>query len=364
MPQVVIVGCDGKTIHDLETSLTAVAPTRDEVLVFDVSKPSQPQLLHRIAVGNSIWGPPTNLAFVPGGARALVADSMTNQENDGVWAAVPNDRLHLLSIAAPRAGVLATVQVGQQPSGVDVHPRGHLALVANRKSRNVSVVELHDHGLRLLGHVDVGGQASDVRFTPDGTRAVVTLFSEAAVAVLNIDGTRVALTHTVQAVPNPYPVVVAPSGRYALVASMGKDSATSDGLADPVGVIDLESSPPALTAHVLAGDSPESLAIDGTGRYAATVNLRGSSSRADAPAFHSNATVTLLDLRNGPGAMRVLDTQEVGAVAEGIAFGPDGRHLYVGNFKDRSLAVLRIEDDRLVQVSAGLPLGCQPASLE
>lgn len=367
-PATLLVGCDGKTIHDPETALTAVAPSGDRVLVFDVSAPAAPRLAGSVAVGNSVWGPPTNLALAPAGAFALVADSMRNVEQEGAFVAVAKDEVHLIDLRAQPIAWVGSVTVGLQPSGVDISPHGALALTANRKGQSVSRVALGFVGerptARHLGDVDVAGQASDVRFTPDGKRALVTLFSEAAVAVLDVSGQDVTLAHRLDVVPNPYPVVVAPNGAFALVASMGASSPSSDGVADPLGVIDLALTPPRMVAQVLVGDSPEGLAISPQGLHAATVNLTGSSSKATAPAYHRNATVSLLSLARGPQTLEVLDTIEVGALAEGIAFSADGQYLFVGNFKDETLTVLRVQGRALVTVGPPLALGCRPASLK
>ncbi|MDX2019752.1 MAG: YncE family protein [Deltaproteobacteria bacterium] len=367
-PATLLIGCDGKTVHDTKTALTAVSPEGDRVLVFDVSQPFAPRLKGSVEVNNSVWGPPTNLALGPGGRFALVSDSMKNVAQENAWTAIPNDKLHVVDLRALPMKVVSTVKVGLQPSGVDVSPSGQLALTANRKGQSVSRVGLFNDGLTLtavlLADVPLAGQASDVRFTPDGKRALVTLFSESAVAVLKVDGQDVKLAHRLDVVPNPYPLVIAPNGKFALVTSMGATSSSSDGQPDLLGAIDLESDPPKLVAQVLVGDSPEGLAISPTGQHAATVNLRGSSSRSSASAYHRNATVSLLSLAGAPRSLHVLDTVEVGALAEGIAFSPDGEYLYVGNFSDQSLTVLRISENKLVAIGQPLALGCRPASLK
>jgi len=44
----------------------------------------------------------------------------------------------------------------------------------------------------------------------------------------------------------------------------------------------------------------------------------------------------------------------VGGLAEGIAFSPDGRYLYVGNFVDGNIDILRVDADT--------PFPCWPVS--
>jgi DNA-binding beta-propeller fold protein YncE len=42
----------------------------------------------------------------------------------------------------------------------------------------------------------------------------------------------------------------------------------------------------------------------------------------------------------------------VGGLAEGIAFSPDGGFLYVGNFIEGNIDILRLDGDRLAKVSS------------
>jgi len=53
---------------------------------------------------------------------------------------------------------------------------------------------------------------------------------------------------------------------------------------------------------------------------------------------------------------------DVGGLAEGIAFSPDGRWLYVANFVDSDVDVLRLDGDTLMKV-ASFPLPGHPASM-
>ncbi len=52
----------------------------------------------------------------------------------------------------------------------------------------------------------------------------------------------------------------------------------------------------------------------------------------------------------------------VGGLAEGIAFSPDGHYLYVGNFVDGDIDVLRLDGDTLTKV-ASLALPGHSASI-
>ena len=61
--------------------------------------------------------------------------------------------------------------------------------------------------------------------------------------------------------------------------------------------------------------------------------------------------------------LRKIDEVEVGALPEGLAFNPDGTHLYVGNFIDRDISILRVHGSRLIHTGKRLKLPGQPASM-
>jgi DNA-binding beta-propeller fold protein YncE len=48
---------------------------------------------------------------------------------------------------------------------------------------------------------------------------------------------------------------------------------------------------------------------------------------------------------------------------EGIAFSPDSRYLYVGNFLDATLQVLAVGDNGLTDTGTRIPLPGHPASM-
>jgi DNA-binding beta-propeller fold protein YncE len=60
--------------------------------------------------------------------------------------------------------------------------------------------------------------------------------------------------------------------------------------------------------------------------------------------------------------VRKAATAEVGGLPEGIAFSPDGRYLYVGNFKEGNIDILHLVGDSLRKVGT-LALPGHPASM-
>jgi len=54
---------------------------------------------------------------------------------------------------------------------------------------------------------------------------------------------------------------------------------------------------------------------------------------------------------------------EVRGLPEGAVFSNDGQYIYVGNYLDRDISILRVEGDRIVTIGKSLALPGQPASM-
>src|SRR5262252_7952949 len=85
--------------------------------------------------------------------------------------------------------------------------------------------------------------------------------------------------------------------------------------------------------QVVVGDGPEGLAMSPAGGYAAPLILNGTGGTPKTAFYrHDKSYVALLKI---DGKMvRKVSQADVGGLAEGIAFSPDGRWLYVANFVD------------------------------
>lgn len=151
---------------------------------------------------------------------------------------------------------------------------------------------------------------------------------------------------------------VTPDGHYVLAANTGAIS----GHADTITVIDITVDPPRAVNHVNVGDGPEGFTISPDGKWAATPLLLGGTNRHDSWAYHRNGSTVLLDLA-APAQPRIVNALPSGALPEGIAFSPDSRYLYVGNYLDRNLQIYRIEQGELVDTGERFALPGQPASL-
>jgi DNA-binding beta-propeller fold protein YncE len=361
--QILIVGNDEKLGWDESGKQITREPGHDTVSVIDISKPDTPQVTSTISLMNSIAGPPTNLAVSPSGEIALVANSLEPVTQGWAHRLDPDNKVFLIDLKASPPKVIGTINVGKQPSGLAISPKGDLALVANRADGTISVLSIRGKDVLVVDTVTVGTGAdmvSAVAITPDGKRALVAKAAANKVALLSINGQKVA--YDKRDLPGgifPYNIAVTPDGKLALTADTG-NGGSSDGSVDTVSVIDLEADPPRVIDHVTVGDSPEGLAISPKGDLAITVEARGSNMKG-APFYHPTGTVTALKI----DGKKVTNAGEinVGAFPEGGAFSPDGSYLYVGNFIDGDLSILKVDGTALTDTGQRLKLPGHPASL-
>jgi DNA-binding beta-propeller fold protein YncE len=357
-----IVGNDEKQSWDDAGRVVLGAMGNDSVSVIDIgTDPLMPKMIVNLPLANTVAGPPVNLAITPDESLALVANSLNVVEEGGVRKQVPDTRVWVIDLAANPPRLIDTVNVGKQPSGLSINRAGTLALVANRADNSISVLRITGNKVEMIDTVAMGESVSHVRFTPDGKRALVTKFPGHKVAVLDISGEKVSYNKYDMAVGLwPYNIDVTPDGRLALTADNG-NSGAADGQVDTVSVIDLDATPPRVVDKVVVGDGPEGLAISPTGKLAVALLLRGSNSAKNAFFYNRNGSVVAMRI----DGKQVTKTNEVvvRGLPEGAVFSQDGNYLYVGNFIDQDISILRVEGDRLVDTGKSFPLPGHPASM-
>jgi DNA-binding beta-propeller fold protein YncE len=361
--QALIIGNDEKPGWDENGKPTFREPGHDTLSVIDISKGDMPRITATIPLINSVVGPPTNLAITPGGDIALVANSLEPVTQGWGHRLEPDNKVFLIDLKTNPPSVIGTIAVGRQPSGMAVSQKGDFALVANRADGTISVLSIRGKDILVLDTVPIGAagdQVSAVAITPDGKHALAVKAAANKVALLNIDGQNV--TYDRRDLPTgifPYNIAVTPDGKLALTADSG-NGGSSDGNVDTVSVIDLEASPPRVVDHVTLGDSPEGLAISPKGDLAVSVEARGSNMKGSS-FYHPDGAVSALRI-DGKKVTNVGDIR-VGALPEAVAFSPDGQYLYIANFIDKDLWILRVDGSKLTDTTQRMKLPGQPASM-
>lgn len=322
---------------------------------------AEPTLKASIPLSNSLFGPPVNVGVTPDESLALIAEAMRPGDAEKRSELVPSNTVHVVDLTANPPEEIAQITVGMQPSGLSIHPRGHMALVANTADNFISILSIDGKEVSVSGKVEISGPATHVAIAADGRSALATMQDNHKVAVLKIEGDTV--TNAEQDVPvglYPFNLDITPNGALAIVNNSGKGG-RSDGNINTVTVLDLEHDPVHVIDHVAVGDSPEGIAISPTGQIAVIGLLDGGDGPYDAFYYHQRGRIVIL----GIDGKKVTRLQEItlGGLPEAIAFSPDGRLLLVGNLLDRNIAVLRVDGVNVVDTGRRIALPGQPAAL-
>lgn len=354
-----IVGNDEKLLWDDKGAPVLHPAGKDSVVILDLADPESPKIVASLPLKNSVIGPPVNLDIDPTNSIALVADSMNVSPDGDKLKMAPDNKVYVIDLKAKPPKLASTVTVGKQPSGLSFSPKGDLAIVTNRADKTISVLSVKGTDVKVIDTVDMGGIVSQAVFTPDGKRVLVTKFNDHKVSLLDVNGDKV--TYTKLDLPTgqwPYNVAVAPSGKIALTADNG-NSGNSDGSVDTVSVVDLEANPPRIIDRVVVGDGPEGLAISPKGNVAVAMILAGSNNKS-AYFYNRNGTAAVLRI-TGKKVTKVGDV-EVGGLPEGAAFTPDGKYLFVGNYLDQDISILRVDGTKITPLKR-FKLSGHPASV-
>jgi DNA-binding beta-propeller fold protein YncE len=253
------------------------------------------------------------------------------------------------------------VEVGKQPSGLSISRAGDLALVTNRADNSISVLAIQGDQVKVVDTVSIGEQVAAVVFTPDGKRALAAKFPNHKIALLEVNGQKVTYNKVDLPVGQwPYNVDVTPDGKLALSADNG-NGGRSDGHVDTVSVIDLEATPPRVIDRVVVGEAPEGFVVSPTGQIAVAMLLNGNDGAKNAWFYNAKGKVAVLKI-DGKKVTKVGEV-EVGGLPEGAVFSDDGAYLYVGNYLDRDISILKVDGTTVTNTGKKLALPGHPASM-
>jgi DNA-binding beta-propeller fold protein YncE len=358
--QVIVSGNDEKVLWDDAGQAIFLPPGKDTISFIDITDRENPKILTSIGLENSIFGPPTNVAVTPNGEIALVANSVTQIKDGEKWKPVPDNKVYVFDLKANPLKQIGTIEVGKQPSGLDISKKGDLALVTNRADNLISVLSISGKEVKVIDTVAMGDSVAHVAISPDGTKALAVKPVVNKVAFLRINGGKVVYEkYDMPTGIFPYNVDIVPSGQIALVANNG-GGGYADGNVDTVSVIDLTQSPPRVIDHVVVGDAPEGFAISPKGDLALAILVAGNS---DKRAWFSRKVGSAVALKiDGKQVTRVNEI-ELGGLPEGVAFSPDGSYAYIGNFIDSDVSILKINGTQVTDTGKKIKLPGHPASL-
>jgi DNA-binding beta-propeller fold protein YncE len=307
-------------------------------------------------MSNSVYGPPVNLQITPDGSLGLVASSVLPLQKDGKWVSGPDNKLHLVDLATMKK--LEDVTVGDQPHGVAIRRDGKLALIANRASKDVNVLSIDGKSVKVVATVPIGDAAVAVSITPDGKRAFVVKNTTGRVAVLALDGDKVSYNSTMD-IPtgaNPYNLALTPDGALGFVVNNGVRGNNAS-----ITVFDARGPHPRVIDTLAIGDGPEGFAVAPDGKSAVVLLLHGSTSGPSEWPYHPNGGAVMIAIENGKARV-VPGEVKLGSVPEGLAYSRDSKYVYVGDFTDKRLHIIKVNARGLSETGT-MPLPGHPASM-
>jgi len=356
--QYLVIGVDNKLYWDDTGKITFTEPGKDAVLIVDIKDPEVPRIVASLPLMNTMIGPPTNLAITPDESLAVVANSLAYQQDGAGWKPVPDNKLFVIDLKSTPPKLITTVEVGKQPSGLAINRKGDLLLIANRADNSISVLTINGKEVKLVDTVPMGDTVSAVAITPDGKHAW-----------LDIDGQKVTYSKIDLGAGNfPYNVQITADGRFGLTANQG-NAGVPDGGAGSVTVIDLKATPPHVVDYLGIDHFPEGLAINPVGDLTVALALNGSGGALSKDAWFAHPNTIVDVLSTAGGTVRKVGAINAGIKAEGVAFSPDGKYLYVANFGSPlhsiagNLQIYRVQGDRVVDTGKVLMLPGHPASM-
>jgi DNA-binding beta-propeller fold protein YncE len=357
--QLLVSANDGKVVLN-NGVVEYVRDGKDSVTVIDIGDGDK--IVAEVETPSSVLCPPSNVAISPDRNTVLVASARKYQGDPA--KAVSDDRLTFIDLQALRSSQAArnagealrhgepavtTLQVGGGASGVAINPAGTLALVASRDEGSVSLVSLAQR--KVVSKVwleDNKSGPSAVAFTPDGTRALVTLYGPAAVptgtkvAVLRIKEDQVDLAgRMITTGFGPFSLDISRSGDIAVVANLG-GGVTGD--ADVVSVIDLTQEPFRVVNSISVAPSPEGIKFSPDGHLLAVSSVNGTH-RAKSSPFYKDAGVLQIYVRKGTSLTKVAEA-ETGHWCQGVAWSKDSRRLYLQCMVEKEIQVFSFDPSK------------------
>src|SRR3989449_1025675 len=269
-------------------------------------------------VGNDekvTWDDAGKPVFLPPGKDTVSVVDISNREAPRILVSLPL----MNSVFAP-------------PTNLQITPDGKLALVANSMAwaqdggawkpapdTKLYVIDLTTSPPTHIATVEVGKQPSGLAINRAGDLALVTNRADNSISVLAIQGKEVKLIDTVAMGEMVAAVAIAPDGRRAF-------------------------------------------AISPTGEVAVAILLNGSAGVAKNAWFANRAGKVVVLRIDGKKVTKVGEV-EVGGLPEGVVFSPDGKYLYVGNYTDRDVSILKVEGATVTDTGKRFRLPGQPASM-
>lgn len=260
--------------------------------------------------------------------------------------------------AVPANTVVATINVGVNPTGIAITRDSKFAYVGNNNNYEipgqyiVSVLDLKNNLVLTSIHDASFNEPYTVTINPAGTKAYVTNSNSTTVSIIDL------ATNTVIGViggfDGPSGLVIEPTGNFAYVNNYGGPGGVGSGNGTTVSVVNLNTN--SIIGTITVGLAPASLAITPDGKFVYVINYVDGNP--------GTGTITII---------RTSDNKVVGPTIHGfsgpfaIAITPDGKFAYVTNFGSNNFSpigtTVSVVNLTTNEITATVDLAIQPAGV-
>jgi serine/threonine-protein kinase len=323
------------------------------------------------------------LVLVAGATAAGVTIALTNGHRSPT-ALSPAGRTSAAqapsSVAVPT--VAGKIQLGQNPSYIQVAPNGEFAYVVNPGAGTINVISTATD--LVSGTIKIPqGPPQFVSFSPDSRTAYASVYNTRGTVhlIAFIDTAAGTVTATVEADNfTPGPSTTSPDGRYLYVPN--HNTAMSGANENVVDVIDTAAKK--LVGKIAVPANPHWVAFGKNGRFYTSDHM---SAKVTVVNAQNNTVIGEIQVGETPHSeamspdgsrlavtsfdgneVFLIDTATSKMVAQipvgrnplDIAYSPDGRSIYTTNNEDNTVTVIDTADNRVI---ATVPTGKAPTSI-
>ncbi len=208
---------------------------------------------------------------------------------DGKYVLVTNNEDNTVSVIDPETyEVVRTILTGNGPHGFRISADSKFAYIANMGEDTISVINLETFEEERM---KAGNTPVTTGVTKDGETLAVTLFSENALAIVDLKTKQVV---KVEVGIGPAQLYIGPEGKFAYVANQGTEESPSNSMT----IVDLETK--TVVDEIKTGNGAHGVTVSKDGKFAYVTNM-------------FDNTVSIIDLES-----KKIETIDVGEIPNGI----------------------------------------------
>jgi YVTN family beta-propeller protein len=275
------------------------------------------------------------VSVIDTGANSVVATIPVGDKPSGIAVNIAGSHVYVANsnsntisvIATSTNKAVATIPVGSGPSGIAVNPAETYVYVANYFGNNVSVISARTN--KVVAAIPVGSGPSGIAVNISGSYVYIANSNSNNISVISAKMNKVIATIPVGSGPSG--IAVNRAETYVYVANHSDNN---------ISVIAVKTNK--VVAAIPVGTGPYGIAVNPSGTYVYVVN--DTSNNVSVIATKTNRVVAAIPVGKGP---------------YGVTVNPAGTYVYVANNESNDVSVIATSTNKVV---ARIPVGASPAA--